>query len=114
MTGRKTALAAALALLAPLAAQAENTDRPAAEAPPPAEAKPAEAAPAAPATPPAPAKAPPVTWEAGGWLSTVSGAIVNLTGRWRAGLEYTRYQTHGVDGHTSRADQVELSTLLAL
>lgn len=42
-----------------------------------------------------------------------AGAIVNLTAKWRAGLELTRYESLGVDDHTSRADQVELSTLLA-
>ncbi|HYD42202.1 MAG TPA: hypothetical protein VEB43_15355 [Anaeromyxobacter sp.] len=44
-------------------------------------------------------------------LQLSAGAIVNLTAKWRAGLELTRYETRGVDDHTSRSDQVELSTL---
>lgn len=47
-------------------------------------------------------------------LQLSAGAIVHLTSKWRAGLELTRYQSHGVDGHTSRSHQLELSTLLVL
>ncbi len=47
-------------------------------------------------------------------LQLSGGAIVNLTSRWRAGVEYTRYVTETNDGETTRASQVEVSTLLAL
>lgn len=46
-------------------------------------------------------------------LQLSAGLVVNITARWRAGLELTRYETRGVDDHTSRSDQVELSSLLA-
>jgi hypothetical protein len=42
-----------------------------------------------------------------------AGALVNLTARWRLGLEATRYVTYAVDRNVSRSDQVELSSLLA-
>jgi hypothetical protein len=47
-------------------------------------------------------------------LQLSAGAIVNLTARWRAGLEITRYQPHALNHQTSRSDQIELGTLLAL
>jgi hypothetical protein len=47
-------------------------------------------------------------------LQVSGGVIVNLTSKWRAGVEYTRYETHGVDDHTSTSNQIEISTLLAL
>jgi hypothetical protein len=46
-------------------------------------------------------------------LQVSAGAILSLTSKWRVGLEYTAYQSHGVDDHTSRSDQVEVATLLA-
>lgn len=42
-----------------------------------------------------------------------AGALVNLTPRWRVGLEATRYVTYAVDRNVSRSDQLELSSLLA-
>ncbi len=46
-------------------------------------------------------------------LQISGGAIVNLTSRWRAGLEYTRYDTELNDDTSTQSSQVELSTLLA-
>lgn len=46
-------------------------------------------------------------------LQISGGAIVNLTSKWRAGLEYTRYQTELKDDTKTEASQVEFSTLLA-
>ncbi len=46
-------------------------------------------------------------------LQLSGGAIVNLTSRWRAGVELTRYVTETNDDETTRASQVEVSTLLA-
>jgi hypothetical protein len=47
-------------------------------------------------------------------LQISGGVLVNLTSKLRVGLEVTHYEAHGVDKKTSRADQVELSSLLAL
>ena len=47
-------------------------------------------------------------------LQLSAGAIVNLTARWRARLEITRCESHALNHHTSRSDQIELGTLLAL
>ena len=41
-----------------------------------------------------------------------AGALVNLTPRWRVGLEGTRYVTYAVDRNVSRSDQVELSSMV--
>lgn len=46
-------------------------------------------------------------------LQISGGAIVNLTSKWRAGVEYTRYETKTMDDETTRASQLEVSTLLA-
>jgi hypothetical protein len=42
-----------------------------------------------------------------------AGVIVNLTSRWRAGFEFTRYWTWAVNGTDATANQMELSTLFA-
>lgn len=46
-------------------------------------------------------------------LQISGGAVVSLASRWRAGLEYTRYETKTKDGETARSGQLEVSTLLA-
>jgi opacity protein-like surface antigen len=43
-----------------------------------------------------------------------AGAILNLTSRWRVGLEYTQYRSHGIDGVTSTSNQLELGSLLTM
>lgn len=47
-------------------------------------------------------------------LQISGGVLVNLTSKWRIGLEATRYEARGIDDKTSRSTQVELSSLLAL
>ena len=43
-----------------------------------------------------------------------AGVLVDLTSRWRVGLEGTRYVSYTVDGKIARSDQLELSSLLSL